>query len=180
VRLLQGSAREWHSVIQDQVSKYSDFRERLEARYWNEQVQRRIRHKLEFGRYNTVRHTKEQYVIRLLAETKHLKPELSEIELINNIAHHFEHYIKVAILTRGINNIDELLIFLAQWEEMTRSSYNPTQSPDRANNNNNTNRNIKKTTYYNKNKSMKMSAIANTENESIQKNAVESAEGGRA
>jgi hypothetical protein len=182
-RLLQGSAREWYSVIRDQVSSYAEFMERFEARYWNEQVQRRVRQKLEFGRYHPTRLTKEQYVIRLLAESKHLRPELTEMDVINKLAHHFEHDIKVALITRGISRIDELLIFLAQWDEVTRSSYTPTPTYTKPNNNNsnkNANENNKKTTYYNRNKPVKMSAISNTENESVSKNVTDGTEGDRA
>jgi hypothetical protein len=174
-RLLRGSARDWYSIVQDQTKTYSSFVERFEARYWSEQVQRRVRHKLEFGRYHPTRLTKEQYVIRLLAECKHLRPEISEPDLINKIAHHFDYNIKVAIITRGIIKIEELLIFLANWDEMTRSAYVPTTSVNKNNNNNGNeiadhDKSNKKLQYNNKNQHKRVTALTSIDHTSESKN----------
>jgi hypothetical protein len=63
----------------------------------------------------TVRHptsSREQAPSPRILESRYNK--------INTIAHHFDHNIKIAIITRGITKHDELLIFLAQWDEVTR------------------------------------------------------------
>ena len=50
------------------------------------------------GKYVYGRQTKEQYVIQHVAKAKHLRPPLTEGELIHKLAYHFEQ--NVYILSR--------------------------------------------------------------------------------
>ena len=97
----RSSAAQWYTIIRDQVTTYEDFVNAFEARYWNQHVQRKVRDRLEFGKYVYGRQTKEQYVIQQAAKAKLLRPPLTKIELIHKLAYHFDQNIRVAAMTRG-------------------------------------------------------------------------------
>ena len=91
----------------------------FEARYWNQHVQRKVCDRLEFGKYVYALQTKEQYVIQQVAKAKHLSPPTyGSRELIHNLAYHFEQNIRVAMTTRGISWLKDLLVLLSQWEDL--------------------------------------------------------------
>lgn len=78
----------WYSIVRDIVQTHDDLKHRFEARYWNECVQNKIRRKLEFGKYIPGRETYEQYVIKHIAMCRNLKPESTEKQIVNKLAHH--------------------------------------------------------------------------------------------
>ena len=94
----------------------------IRDRYWNEHVQRKVRDRLEFGRFTPGKLTREQYVIKEIAKVKYLRPELSEAELVHKLSYHFDVNIRTAILTQGINTLEALLNMLTQWEDVMPSA----------------------------------------------------------
>ena len=54
VRRLKCTAAEWFTIVQDKVSTYEDLVRHFRARYWNSEIQRKIRIQLEFGRYSNI------------------------------------------------------------------------------------------------------------------------------
>ena len=59
VRRLKGTAAEWFMVVQDKIVTYQDLVQHFRARYWNSEIQRKIRVQLEFGRYSSLKGSKE-------------------------------------------------------------------------------------------------------------------------
>ena len=57
---------EWFTVIQDKVCTYEDLVRHFRARYWNCKIQRKIRVQLEFGKYSSLKGSKESYLIQLI------------------------------------------------------------------------------------------------------------------
>lgn len=127
-RRLEHTAAKWYTIIRENVTSYADFKNKFEQRYWNDHIQRKIRNQLEFDKYenNKKGKSKEEYVIDIVARAKHLTPKLSEGELVNKLAYHFDRDINVAVMTRGTRTLEELLCILTQWEEI-RYIPKPTQ-----------------------------------------------------
>ena len=85
--------------------------------------------------------SREAYVIVIVARAKHLKPKLTDSELVNKLSYHFDRDINVAVMTRGTTTIEELLLMLAQWEKIRyslkqqpRSDAQPRPGPSLENN----------------------------------------------
>ena len=72
------SAAQWCTIIRDQATTYKDFVQAFETRYWNQHVQRKLRDRLEFGKYECGQ-TKEQHVIQQVTHAKRLRPRLNVI-----------------------------------------------------------------------------------------------------
>lgn len=111
------TAAQWFQIIRETITTYADFKRKFEERYWNHTIQRKIRDRLEFGRYDPRFKTKEAYVIELVARAKHLRPQLTEGDMVIKLSYHFNRDISVAVITRGIQTIEQFLLMLAQWEE---------------------------------------------------------------
>ena len=43
VRRLKGTAAEWFTIVQDKIVTYQDLVQHFRARYWNSEIQRKIR-----------------------------------------------------------------------------------------------------------------------------------------
>ena len=69
-------------------------------------------------RYTPGKGSKEKYLIQLVAKAKHLEPEISEAEIVNKLAHHFNRGIQVAVITQGIKTLEDLLLLITKWENV--------------------------------------------------------------
>ena len=68
---------------------------------------------------------KEQYVTtkdklsvnvtQEVAKAKHLHPQLNEAELVHKLTYRFDQIIRVAVKTKSIRRLEDLLILLPQW-----------------------------------------------------------------
>ena len=88
LRRLKGTAAEWFTIIQDKVGTYQDLVQHFRARYWNSKIQRKICVQLEFGKYSSLKGSKENYLIQLISRAKYLEPEMSDPEVVNKLAYH--------------------------------------------------------------------------------------------
>ena len=65
-------------------------------------------------------------MIQQVAKAKHLRPQFTEIYLIHKLAYHFEQNIRIAVTTRMVSRLEDLLVLLSQWEDLV----NKRQGPD--------------------------------------------------
>ena len=72
VRQLKGTMAEWFTIVQVKITVYKELVDHFRARYWNEEVQRKIRVQLEFGKYTPTKGSKEKYLIQLVSNAKYL------------------------------------------------------------------------------------------------------------
>lgn len=114
-RHLKDSARQWYNIVREKITTYDQFKTMLENRYWNTHLQSQIRNELEYGQYQQrPGHTPEKYIIQKMEQYIHLKPPMSEEEIIGKLSQHFSKTIRVAAYTQGIKTLDELLLLVAQ------------------------------------------------------------------
>ena len=52
-------------------------------------------------------------------------PPLTEVEFIRKLANHFEQNIRVAVMTRAISQLEDLLVLLSQWEDLGSKGQGP-------------------------------------------------------
>lgn len=118
VRRLKSNAAEWFSIVHDKINTYEELITHFKNRYWNNEIQRKVRVQLEFGKYATIKGSKETYVIQLVSKAKFLEPEIAESDLMDKIAHHFGRSLQIAVLTQGIKTVEEMLLLLSKWDNV--------------------------------------------------------------
>lgn len=138
-RYLKDAAASWFTMVNDDLKTYEEFKLAFERRYWNEYIQMRIRNTLEFGKYNPGKLSEDEYVIMLVERSKHLRPALTQKELVIKLANHFSRNIQLAIHVQGIATIEDLLILLTQMEGVIRER-DPPRGVQRDNRNQNQDR----------------------------------------
>ena len=93
--------RDRFSIVQDKVRLHKDLVDHFRARYWNEEIQRKVCVQLEFGKYVLNKGSKEKYLGQLVLKAKHLELTMSEDEIVKKLAHHFNRRMQVAVITQG-------------------------------------------------------------------------------
>lgn len=131
VKNLRGTASMWYNIVEDKINSYEEFIKLFRARFWNDEVQRKILTRLEFNKYSTTDGTKEDYVMQLLDVVKYLEPPMSEGIIINKIARHFDRNIQMSVVMQNINTLEGMLIFLSRWDSIEARKYNGTYTNPR-------------------------------------------------
>lgn len=120
-RLLKGWAGTWWRVIADRVKTYEEFRQKFLGQYWNIQIQRRVRDQLEYGKYSPLmRMSPGNYVLKIMAQVKHLTPSLDESDLVYKLSRHFTEKARVATVTRGVKTIEEFIMVIDECQDLER------------------------------------------------------------
>lgn len=114
-RHLKDSARQWYNVVRSKIATYTDMVQLIENRYWNLHIQSQLRDKLQYGKYNPGdKRTPEQYIIQQMERAIHLRPLMTEEEIVTKLAQHFSKAVKLAAFTQGVKTLDELLLLISQ------------------------------------------------------------------
>ena len=115
-RHLEADAAIWWRVIRDQIRNFDEFKDLFTQKYWGEERQDAVRDNLEFGRFNWKGNLSAiQYMERKLLESRQLTPAIADRQLIKKIARHFGKNIEIAVVTRGINSIQNLESLIAEY-----------------------------------------------------------------
>lgn len=149
---LQNKATSWWDITCNNINSWEDFETQFRERFWSDVKVRKLKEKLQFGRYN-FRGSKSrmQYASDMLSLMNELEPEKSETERIGTLINHFDRSIQIAIIGREITKLSELNKILEQYDivdsnfkkqsnNSNNSSYNNgTNVQSNSNNNNNMN-----------------------------------------
>ena len=101
------------------MNNFPTFLNKFLRRYWNEQAQHELRRRMEFGSHQEGKiGSRAEYAIRLYAEAKELRPIMSSKEIIQKLARHYNEEIKYAIIGRGIDDINDLVELLENFDRI--------------------------------------------------------------
>lgn len=118
---LEKDAGIWWRIIREKVRCFDDFLELFTEKYWSSEIQGLIRDDMEFGRYkpyNVLSST--QYVERKVLEYQQITPRIPEKLLVKKLAKHFGREIQVAVVTRGVDDVNRLVSILHEFEHLYR------------------------------------------------------------
>lgn len=125
-RHLIGDARIWYRVNEHRITNYTQFKEAFTEKFWGAQVQEKIRDGLEYGRYHPAGElSMVQYAERRVLQCRQLIPPLTDQQIIRKLAKHYNPEVGVAVVTRGIKEIDQFETLLGEFKAMnSRAEYN--------------------------------------------------------
>jgi hypothetical protein len=83
-RSLKGSSvTSWYEATSDAIENFQDFRKAFLSRYWNDNIQMKIRMEIYIGKYG--QHEKKGYVDHLTeiaVKSKYLEPQMTSSEFL--------------------------------------------------------------------------------------------------
>jgi hypothetical protein len=130
---LKESVKDWWYLVRSEVNNFETFKSKFVERYWNENVQYKIKERLEFGYYNPNKgKSRVNYTINLFSNAKDLIPPPTDKEVILKLSRHFNEDLRTAILARGINNLSVLLELLEAFDQagqINRNKYGREDHP---------------------------------------------------
>lgn len=133
-RHLEGEATVWWRIVQSQIHTFEQFEEAFTKKFWSQQIQENIRDSLEYGcYYPNGKLTMVQYLENKILQCRQLIPPISDQHLIRKLARHYSKEIEVAIITRGVQQVDQFESLLnefatIQQREMRGSYRQPQQT----------------------------------------------------
>lgn len=125
---LEKDAGIWWKIIRDKIQSFDDFIEMFTEKYWSSEVQGIIRDDMEFGRFKPYQGlTSTQYVERKVLEYQQITPRIPEKLLVKKLVKHFGREVQIAVVTRGIENVNKLVTILHEFEHLYRKQTSETQ-----------------------------------------------------
>lgn len=129
---LEQHAARWFYLIKNDIKTWSDFERAFEEKYWNREVQRGIKHRMENEKYRPNGNlTRAEYFVERVIVLKSLLPPMSEDEIVTSLSEHFPEIIQDARRVQNINSIREFELLL-QREDLndahTRSRNNRSEN----------------------------------------------------
>lgn len=112
---LKGQAYEWFIYVRHRINSIQDFNRLFLERFWNDGIQMEIRRRLEFGSYAEAldpNQSRSEYVIKIWNYVKALENPPGEQIFVEFLSRHFDTQLRMAIESRGIASIDQLIDFL--------------------------------------------------------------------
>jgi hypothetical protein len=104
---LQDSASRWWQMIKSEITSYEEFEKKYLDKYWNNDIQRGIKRRVETERYRTGGYlTRSEYFVERVMTLKQMTPTLEEEDIVNLLSIHFDQRIQDAIRVQNITGID--------------------------------------------------------------------------
>lgn len=130
-RYLSEEAKIWWRLVHHTVTNINEFEEKFIEKFWSPVVQETIRDKLEYGQYKyNGKLSMTQYMERNILLCHRLMPPISKKHHIKKLTRHYTREVEIAVITRGIKNINEFELLLHEYSSIrlnptiTRESHN--------------------------------------------------------
>ena len=120
---LVGNAKKWWQLNDGNFNNVDEFSRAFKNRFWNVDVQKMVRKKIDFNRFNeSGKSTRTNYAMEIFSLAKDLDNPYSEEELVRAIGSHFERDIYGAIIGQGVKTSERLFEILDQFEDWALTS----------------------------------------------------------
>lgn len=115
-RHLDGDAKYWWQLIEQQIQGYTEFRVRFTEKYWSSQIQDAVRDNMYYGHYNARSGiTRTQYLERQVVKCRQLIPPMTDHHIVRKLSRHFGSTVETAAVTRGVTEIGQLSALLEEF-----------------------------------------------------------------
>ncbi len=102
------SANRWWNMIQNNIDTVEQFEEQFLAKYWNNDIQKGIRRKLEVEKYRiNGKMSRTEYFIERVLILQQMTPKMPESDIVTTLSEHFEPRIQDARRVQHVNSITE-------------------------------------------------------------------------
>lgn len=127
---MKNSANDWWYAVQDSVHTFREFEIKFLNRYWNNEIQKKLKTQLAMGKFNREgKLTRVEYAIRMSNHARDLN--IPENDAVSAIGEHFDKETANAIWGWKIKTLDDLIEFL---ERVDTRKFNSTIKNDNENN----------------------------------------------
>lgn len=104
---LLDSASRWWQMVRGEVETLEEFESKFLEKYWNSDIQRGIRRRVETERYRPGGYlTKSDYFIERVMTLKRMTPVMDEEDIVTTLTSHFDRRIQDAVRVQNITTIN--------------------------------------------------------------------------
>jgi len=115
---LEKGASQWWQLAKHTINNWEDAEQAFLNKYWNKEIQRHIRQRMEVERYIPGgRPRRAEHFIERVVTLKCMTPTLTDIDIINYLTPHFDELIQTAQRVQNITSIHDFELLL-QKEDM--------------------------------------------------------------
>lgn len=110
---LDQHAAKWFELIKNQIKTWSDFETMFVNKYWNHEVQRGIKQRIEVERYRPDgKLSRAEYFIDKVLVLRSITPPLSDEEIVTILADHFSELVQDARRVQNVHTVHEFELLL--------------------------------------------------------------------
>lgn len=107
----------WFITKEETITCFRDFEEQFVSYFWGETQQSIIRDQIRYGKFRPNQGKElSRYAMEIYNLAQHLRPRLTEEEIVLEISRHFKPEIRDTITIQDIKTIDQLLRYLQRIE----------------------------------------------------------------
>src|SRR5436190_13932404 len=115
---MEKSASQWWQLNKEKVTNWLSFEQIFLEKYWNKEIQNHLKQKIELERFRPGGYlNRTDYFLERILILKAMTPPLSETDIIDILAKHYEEVIQTARRVQNLNTITSFETFL-QREDM--------------------------------------------------------------
>ncbi|XP_054272542.1 putative uncharacterized protein DDB_G0282129 [Macrosteles quadrilineatus] len=146
---LEHQASRWFSLVKNDLKSWEDFETQFISKYWNRDLQRAIKHKIESEQYKpNGKLTRSEYFIERVITLRSLTPALTEDEIVAILSDHFCPLIQDARRVQNASSVYEFEALL-QRQDLHDAEKRPKNNSSPSPSHNNQNRNDRPNNYHN-------------------------------
>ncbi|XP_054282951.1 protein kinase 4-like [Macrosteles quadrilineatus] len=146
---LEHQASRWFSLVKNDLKSWEDFETQFISKYWNRNLQRAIKHKIESEQYKpNGKLTRSEYFIERVITLRSLTPALTEDEIVAILSDHFCPLIQDARRVQNASSVYEFEAIL-QRQDLHDAEKRPKNNSSPTPSHNNQNRNDHPNNYHN-------------------------------
>ena len=121
---VERSTAQWWQLNKEKVESWDQFEELFLEKYWNTEIQRHLKHKIELDRYRPGgRLNRVDYFLVRVLTLKSMTPPLNEADIVNMMATHYDDIVQTAQRVQNVNTI-KAFESLLQREDMMDTQRN--------------------------------------------------------
>jgi len=133
---LKGTAGNWYSTVKFQIRDYANFRDIFIDEFWSRQIQIQTWSSCLNTTQVPDNVTYREHFSQWASKLRHLQvPELSEEEIVSNVANHYPGYLRAILVSLPDKSVINAMKILGA-EESRRNKQAPTESRNNNQNNN--------------------------------------------